>query len=90
MLDGIAIGFAHAYGLLNEPMLSALEKLRPGLRPMGHDPVTTARRCQHRPRSSRLSTLSGASARRVARSHCHPESVTFNGSRAKSGRASDQ
>ena len=77
-------------GLLNEPMLSALEKLRPGLRPMGHDPVTTARRCQYRPRSQQTQPDERASARRVAPSHCHPESVTFSGSRAKSGCAPDQ
>jgi BNR repeat-like domain len=40
VVNGIAIGFAPTPdGLLNEPMFSALEKLRSGPTPMGNDPV---------------------------------------------------
>src|SRR6266487_7107687 len=40
VLNAFAIGFAPTTnGLLNEPMFSAAEKVRPGTNPMRHDPL---------------------------------------------------
>jgi hypothetical protein len=90
VLDGIAIGFAHAGRLVERTDVERSGEAPP--RPEADGPRSgyngaevpappTIQQTQHAER---------ASARRVAPSHCHPESVMFNGSRAKSGCASDQ